>query len=88
MWCDTAPQGNRKKYTGRRGRDQQGHATAVCWRIVNQGTIPTCENILAEGLAQLGTAGMDGAAGEEPLRRSKSIWIQDLFCLLFVYFTR
>lgn len=45
------------KYRGRRGRDQEGHATAVFCGIVNQGVIPACENILAEELGQLRAAG-------------------------------
>lgn len=57
------------KCRGRGRRSPQGHATAVFCGIVNQDMIHTCENILAgKGPGQLGVAGMDGVAGEEPLR--------------------
>lgn len=57
------------KHRGRRGKDQQGHTTAVFSGTVNQGMILTCENILAEKrLGQLGAAGMFGIAGVESLR--------------------
>ena len=61
-------------YRGRRGRDPQGHATAVFSEILSQRVIFTLEGLLAgKGLGQLEAAGKDGVAEEECLRWQKRI---------------